>query len=92
MKASVIATACLLLVGFACSGIKEFFNPEPDQIKPGEIHLTLLPDSAYGGVATCGPVKVKLEVDVISGATISSKTILLAIEYALDTSCESPAY
>lgn len=47
MKPIVAALLGLLRVGFACSGVKEFFNPEPDQIKPGEIHLVLLPDSTY---------------------------------------------
>jgi hypothetical protein len=130
MKALLIAILGLLLLGFACSGINAFFHPEPDLINPGEIRLSILPDSTYRGLATCGPVKVKLDVevrdhsiaricilkhrtgqgqaaeaiteeviraqhlqvDVISGATISSKTILLAIEYALDTSFESPDY
>lgn len=122
MKTSAIAIVCLFFLGFACRGMKEFFHSEPDQIIPGEIKLTLLPDSVYMGLATCGPVKVKLDVevknhsitritilnhrtgqgqaaetitgdvlrsqslqvDVITGATISSKTILLAIESALE--------
>lgn len=122
MTRKAIINILLLSILIACSGVKEFFHPEPDRIIPGEINPGLLADGTYTGEATCGPVLVKLDVeledhaitgirilkhrtgqgqtaesiidtviraqslrvDVISGATISSKTILLAIETALD--------
>jgi uncharacterized protein with FMN-binding domain len=121
MNKTVFINILILALLISCSGIRDFFNPEPDLIVPGTIDLSLLPDSTYLGRATCGPVKVEVDVwvedhriqsirilkhrtgegesaeliiddvireqsvqvDVISGATISSKTILLAIETAL---------
>jgi uncharacterized protein with FMN-binding domain len=122
MNRTAIIYFLLLALLLSCGGVRDFFNPEPDMIIPGEINLSILPDSTYSATATCGPVKVRLDVeildheisgirilkhrtgqgeqaeliiqdvienqsvqvDVISGATISSKTILLAIETALD--------
>jgi uncharacterized protein with FMN-binding domain len=122
-KLNLFCGACLVTAGlaFSCTGIKDFFNPQPDAIRLGELNLMELPDSTYRGQATCGPVKVRVvvqiqdhairdidiikhrtgqgqpaeaiirqviqqqsvQVDVISGATISSKTILKAIKTAL---------
>ena len=122
MKPYYSAIIFFLGILAGCGGMKEFFHPEPDQIIIGEIDLKSLPDSHFLGTATCGPVRVKLlvevedhfikaidiakhrtgqgqpaeillqevlmaqdlQVDVISGATISSKAILKAIENALN--------
>lgn len=67
MRNLTIIISVFITLG-ACSGIKEFMNPDPSSEIIEEFNLTNLPDSVYNGKYCIGPVKVVADVTVLEKA------------------------